>query len=192
MTEPLTTKTRIVGKMLIDWCSQIEQDNSNVHFDRKLCDGLQNIRFTSDNINSVFPQNQYDDGYILCYELLNTTKHTILSVKIDKAHIGKRLTKKYERLLKSMGAADTAENSITLRTWNISDEIENISQIPGVLSQLFDYELSYFETELHAWLNDNSRMIKQFPQFEQEIIHNTDLPQEILIEGAMRDILTNK
>ena len=192
MTEPLTTKTRIIGKTLIDWCSQIEHDNSNIHFDRKLCDGLQNIRFTSDIVNSVFPQNQYDDGYILCYELLNTTKDTLLSVKIDKAHIGKRLTKRYERLLHSMGVVDSVENSITLRMWNISDEIENISQITGVLSQLFDYELSYFETELHAWINDNSRAIKQFPQFEQETIHNTDLPQEMFIEGAMRDILTNK
>ena len=178
--------------MLIDWCLQISQEKANIYFDRKLCDGMQNIRFTSDNINAVFSQNQYDDGYILYYELLNTTDNTLLSVKLDKTHIIKRLKTKYDKLLQSVGITDTADKVITIREWNISEEIESTSQITEVLNQLFDYELSYFETELHAWLKNHNRVIKPFPQFEQEIIHNTDLPSEMLIEGAMRDILTNR
>ncbi|MBO5163122.1 MAG: HNH endonuclease [Ruminococcus sp.] len=97
-----------------------------------------------------------------------------------------------DKLLSAVGISETFDSSITLKCWNISDEIENISQITGVLNQLFDYELSYFETELKAWLADHDRKIKPFPQFEQEVISNTDLPSELFIEGAMRDILTNK
>ena len=78
MTEPLTTKTRLIGKILIDWCDEKSQKNGNIHFERKLCDGMQNIRFTSDNINAVFPQNRYEDGYIICYELLNTSAETLM------------------------------------------------------------------------------------------------------------------
>lgn len=192
MTEPLTTKTRLIGKMLIDWCLQTEQENAYIHFDHKLCDGLQNIRFTSDNLNAVFPQNRYDDGYVLCYELCNTSEHTLLTVKIYRKHIGKRLIKLLDKLLFAVGIPETTDSSITLKCWNISDEIENISQITDILNQLFDYELSYFETEMKAWLVDHDRKIKPFPQFEQEVIFNTDLPSELLIEGAMRDILTNK
>ena len=49
LTEPRTTRTRVAGKMLIDWCVNTEKKNSHIHFDQKLCDGIQNIRFTSDN-----------------------------------------------------------------------------------------------------------------------------------------------
>lgn len=192
MTEQLTTKTRLIGKMLIDWCSQKEQEHSYIHFDCTLCDGLQNIRFTSDNLDAAFPQNRYDDGYILCYELRNTSEQTLLTVTIDRKHIGKRVTKLLDKLLSAVGVSGTDDSSITLKCWNISEEIENISQITEVLNQLFDYELSYFETEMKAWLADHDRKIKPFPQFEQEIISNTDLPDELFIEGAMRDILTNK
>lgn len=192
MTEPLTTKTRLIGKMLIEWCSQKEQEHSYIHFDRTLCDGLQNIRFTSDNINAAFPQNRYDDGYILCYELRNTSEQTLLTVTIDRKHVGKRVTKLLDKLLTAVGVSATAANSIMLKCWNISDKIDNISQITEILNKLFDYELSYFETEIKAWLADHDRKIKPFPLFEQEVISNTELPDELLVEGAMRDILTNK
>ena len=192
MTEPLTTKTRLIGKILIDWCDEKSHANGNIHFERKLCDGMQNIRFTSDNINAVFPQNRYEDGYIICYELLNTSAETLLTVVLDKKHIGKRLTKTADKLLNAVGVSDNDEPVIRLKSWNIAEESENISQIPGVLDQLFEYELSYFETELKAWLSDHDRKIKAFPLFEQQEISNTDLPEKMLIEGAMRDILTNK
>ena len=192
MTEPLTTKTRLIGKMLIDWSETAALNNPHIHFDRKLCDGMQNIRFTSDTVNAVFPNNKYDDGYILCYEFTNTSHNTMLSVLADRCHINKRSLRTFEYLIHSSGAQNTYGDKITIREWNISDEADNISQIPAVLDQLFDYELSYFETELKAWLVDHERIIKQFPQFAPEDIPIKDLPQDLLIEGAMRDILTNK
>lgn len=192
MTEPLTTKTRLVGKILIDWCEEKCQKNVNLHFERKLCDGMQNIRFTSDTINAIFPQNRYEDGYIICYELINTSAEALLTVVLDKKHIGKRLIKTADKLLRAIGIFDTDDPIIRLKSRNIAEETENISQILGVLDRLFAYELSYFETELKAWLSDHDRKIKAFPQFEQQEISNTDLPEKMLIEGAMRDILTNK
>ena len=192
MTEPLTTKTRLIGKILIDWCEEKSQINNNIHFERRLSDGMQNIRFTSDNINAVFPQNRYEDGYIICYELINTRAETLLTVALYKKHIGKRQIKTADMLLRAINISDTDDSVIRLKSWDIAEESENISQITGVLNQLFDYELSYFETELNAWLSDHDRKIKAFPQFEYQEISNTDLPEEMLIEGAMRDILTNK
>ena len=54
MTDPLTTRTRIIGKMLIDWCMEKDSQNELIHFEKSLCDGMQNIRFTSDNMKTVF------------------------------------------------------------------------------------------------------------------------------------------
>lgn len=192
MTEPLTTKTRLVGKILMDWCEKIDRQKEYIHFDRTMCDGLQNIRFISDTINAVFPRNRYDNGYVLFYELYNTSEHTLLTVKIDKMHIGKSTMKTFDKLVSAVGASNATDNVIMLKCWNILEEIRNISQIPEVLQQLFDYELSYFETELNAWLSDHDRKIKPFPRFEPETVSNTELPEEMLIEGAMRHILTNR
>ena len=97
MTEPLTTRTRIIGKMLIDWCMEKDSQNEFIHFEKSLCDGMQNIRFTSDNTNAVFAQNKYEDGYVLCYELCNTSKNTLLTVKIYTKHISRRQEKLLEK-----------------------------------------------------------------------------------------------
>ncbi|WP_462335037.1 HNH endonuclease [Ruminococcus callidus] len=169
-----------------------DSQNELIHFEKSLCDGMQNIRFTSDNMNAVFARNKYEDGYVLCYELCNTSENTLLTVKIYTEYVGRRQEKLLEKLLSAAGADERNGKEIVLKRWNISEETENISQITEVLNQLFDYELSYFETELKMWLDDHDRKIKTFPLFYQEEISNSDLPEKMLIEGAMRDILTNK
>lgn len=192
MTEVLTTKGRLIGKILIDWSENKAAENENIHFKRSLCSGLQNIRFTSDNLNEIFAQNERDNGYIICYEIENLHEKVSISLVLDKSRLGKRMQKTYEQLLAAMDLSDNGELHIKLKQWGISSEASNISQIEGVLDQVYDYEISYFETELKAWLTDHSRKIKAFPQFDLETVANTELPEEILIEGAMRDIISNK
>lgn len=192
MTELLSTKAKISGKMIIDWCKQKQSENEELHFRESLCSGLQIIRFTSEIINSVFSNNEDNTGYIMCYEIHNLNDGIKISVVADKSRLGKRLMKKYNALLEAMNISDDCEYKATLRTWDISDEISNLSQIQDILEQIYDYEISYFETELKAWLSDNSRKIKSFPQFDLLAVSSTELPEEILIEGAMKDILTNK
>lgn len=192
MTEVLTTKGRLIGKILIDWSENKAAENENINFKRPLCSGLQNIRFTSDNLNEIFAQNERDNGYIICYEIENLHEKVSISLVLDKSRLGKRMQKTYEQLLAAMDLSDNGELHIKLKQWDISSEASNISQIKGVLDQVYDYEISYFETELKAWLTDHSRKIKAFPQFDLETVANTELPEEILIEGAMRDIISNK
>ena len=191
MTEPLSTKGRLIGKILIDWCMQKQNEHPDIHFKKSLCSGLQNIRFTSELIQSVFPHNESEDGYILCYEIQNLRENVSISVTLNPSHLGKRLHKLCSQLMDSLHISDSQDHIIRLKTWNVSDEAENLSQIQTVLDQIFDYELSYFETELKAWLTDHSRKIKDFPQCDQLLISNQDLPHEILMEGAMKEILSN-
>ena len=192
MTEVLTTKGRLIGKILIDWSENKAEENENINFKRPLCSGLQNIRFTSNNLNEIFTQNERDNGYIICYEIENLHEKVSISLVLDKSRLGKRMQKTYEQLLAAMDLSDNGELHIKLKQWDISSEASNISQIEGVLDQVYDYEISYFETELKAWLTDHSHKIKAFPQFDLETVANTELPEEILIEGAMRDIISNK
>ena len=79
-----------------------------------------------------------------------------------------------------------------LAHWNLSDGNANINQAIEELNQVFDFELSYFETELAAWKNNPDRKIRPFPHSEQELVHNTDLPDEFYIEGAQKQILSNR
>lgn len=192
MTETFDTKGRLIGKILVDWCSRKQEENSNMHFKKSLCSGSQNIRFTSDNINSVFPQNEYEDGYILCYEIQNRNEGIFVTVAMNKLHVGKRLQKRCAQLLRSMNLADCENEKMQLKTWNVSDKTASISQMQDSLNQIYDYEISYFETELKAWLSDHNRKIKNFPELNQKVISSQELPDEILIEGAMKEVLSNK
>ena len=192
MTEVLTTKGRLIGKILIDWCVNKAAENENIHFKQSLCKGMQNIRFTSDNLNRIFEKNEHEKGYIICYEIENLHEKLTVSLILDKSCMGKRMQKTYNQLLNALNLNDNVEEQIKLKLWDISEETSDISQIEEVLNQIYDYEISYFETELKEWLTDHSRKIKPFPQFELETIENSELPDEILIEGAMRDILSNK
>ena len=192
MTKPLNTKARLSAKMIIDWCKQKQSENAGLHFKESLCSGLQIIRFTSSSLDSVFLQNKSETGYVLCYEIHNFNDRISIAVTADKSRIGKRMMKTYNELLAAMNIIDNEADIIQLRIWDASDEISNISQIADILNQIFDYELSYFETELNAWLSDHSRRIKSFPQFDLQPISSSELPEEMLIEGAMKDILTNK
>ena len=192
MTEPLNTKARLSGKMIIDWCKQKQSANKDIHFKESLCSGLRIIRFTSSALGCIFPKNETVSGYIICYEILNSNDSISISVAADKSGIVKRMNKTYDALLKAMSISDNTEDKILLRTWSVSDEINTISQIQDVLDRIYNFEISYFETELNAWLLDHSRMIKPFPQFDLQTVSSAELPEEILIEGAMKDILTNK
>jgi len=192
MTEVLNTKGRLIGKILIDWSVNKAAENQNIHFKQSLCKGMQNIRFTSDNLNRIFEKNEHEKGYIICYEIENLHEKVTVSLILDKSSMGKRMMKTYNQLLNALNLNDNGEDQIKLKLWDISEETSDISQIEEVLNQIYDYEISYFETELKEWLTDHSRKIKPFPQFELETVENTELPDEILIEGAMRDILSNK
>ena len=192
MTEPLNTKARLTGKMILDWCKQKLSENEEFYFKESLCSGLQIIRFTSNSLDNVFLQNESETGYILCYEIYNLNDSISIAVTADKSRIGKRMMKTYNELLTAMNISDNDTDKIQFRKWSISDEITNISQVGDILDQIYDYEISYFETELKAWLSDHSRTIKSFPQFDLQSLSLSELPEEILIEGAMKDILTNK
>lgn len=192
MTEVLTTKGRLIGKILIDWSEKKATENENIHFKKSLCSGLQNIRFTSDNLNKIFGQNEHDDGYIICYEIENLHENVNISLILNKIRLGKRMQKRYEQLLSALDLNNNEEKQVKLKQWDISSESSNISQLEEVLNQVYDYEISYFETELKAWLTNHSHKIKSFPQFNLETVASTELPEEILVEGAMKDIISNK
>ena len=81
MTELLTTKTRLSGKMMLDWCERIDREYSQIHFDRAMCDGLQNIRFTSDAVDAVFPRNRYHDGNVLFCSMSSATQAKMFSLQ---------------------------------------------------------------------------------------------------------------
>ena len=52
--------------------------------------------------------------------------------------------------------------------------------------------MPYFETELAKWKDGHDYRIKEFPDVKQVTFAREELPENLLLEGGMQDILTNK
>lgn len=129
--------------------------------------------------------------WILCSHCPARTEDIILSCIACPAGLNQHERARVQRLAEACGAA--LQNGVyQLAHWSLSDGNANINQAIEELNQVFDFELSYFETELAAWKNNPDRRIRPFPHSEQELVHNTDLPDEFYIEGAQKQILTNR
>lgn len=193
MSGLLNTKDKLIGQVLIEWCLQKQEENAHIHFKKSLCSGVQKIRFTSDNINAVFPKNEQKSGYTLCYEILNVNENLFITVTLDKRYVvGKQIQKQYEQLITSMDVAVAEGDLITLAAWSVFYEADNLSQIQSGLDRIFDSEISFFEKNLYAWLKDHTRKIKALSYFEQETMSEQGAIEEISVEGAMKNVLTNR
>lgn len=190
--QPLNIKGRLIGKVIVDWCNNLSKENSEVFFKESMCSGLTSIRFVTRTLNGVFTNNETENGYALCYEILNQNDDVSLSVKLDRQCAGKSKAKICSQLAKSAGIQDNDDNVQRLAFWSVTDEAKDESQISIVLDQLFEYEITYFEEQLKQWLEDNNKSIMAFPQYNQQLLLPNEMPDEIFIEGSMRDILTNK
>lgn len=188
----LNIKGKLIGKIIIDWCNKIKKENKDVSFKESMCSGYQKIRFVTKTLNSVLQKNECEQGYILCYEIVNQDNNLVFTVKLERLAKGNRAFAICEKLAKAAGVSYDGEQSVSLASWNVSDEAKQDLQISGVLDQLFEYEVSYFEQQLGEWIVDNDKTIKAFPQYEQQLLAPQELPDEIFIEGSMKDILTNR
>lgn len=187
---------RLQGSLLSDWCAQKAAQSEHFVYQRGFDSTHRIIRFNTQTLDSLFtlPGTQsghWKNGRAAMYEIRNAAEDIILSCIACPTGLNQRERARMQRLAEACGAA--LQNDVyQLAHWNLSDGNANINQAIEELNQVFDFELSYFETELAAWKNNPDRRVRPFPHSEQELVHNTDLPDEFYIEGAQKQILTNR
>lgn len=187
---------RLQSSLLSDWCTQKAAQSENFVYQHGFDSTHRVIRFSTQTLDSLFtlPGTQsghWKNGHATIYEIRNAAEGIDLSCTASPTGLNQRQRARMQRLAEACGAA--LQNGVyQLAHWDLNGSTATINQAIEELNQVFDFELSYFETELIAWKNNPDRKIRPFPHSEQTLVHNTDLPDEFYIEGAQKQILTNR
>ena len=187
---------RLQGNLLSDWCAQKVAQSEKFVYQRGFDSTHRIIRFSTQTLDSLFmlrgtQSGHWKNGRAAMYEIRNAAEGITLSYIACPAGLNQRECARMKRMAESC-STELKNGSYPLAHWVLDDGNANINQAIEELNQVFDFELSYFETELTAWKANPARKIRPFPHSEQELMHNTDLPEEFYVEGAQKQILTNR
>ena len=125
------------------------------------------------------------------YEIYNSPEGLTLTCTSSPEGLGKRECARLQALATACG---TVENKKTyqLAEWNISDEAKCVNSLAEVLDQILVFEVARFEFELAVWKGNPKHVLRTFPKDNHVLVSNSELPDEIYMEGAQKVILTNR
>ena len=187
---------RLIGSLLSDWCRQKAENNKSVIYRSGFDSAHRIIRFATPALQSLFALPESSTGhwgneFAVMYEIANKPDGIFLSCVAASDGLSKRECKRMQVLAEACGAVEQ-DGVYRLVQWNICEEISHTNGLTNILNQVFDFELAYFETELAVWKTDLSHKIRQFPQDSHILVSNSELPEEIYMEGAQKTILLNR
>lgn len=174
---------KLIGEQLVDLCKR----RAEIIFDPALCTQERCIRFTTPPLEKIIPASG------LMYELHNGLDEFCISAAIRSKGLTKSRENTCLKLAKSCGADfDMSRDVCFIRQWKYPDSALNFEKIAAAAEDFFEFELPFFEGELEKWYNDHDYRIRSFPELELIPMEKNGLPDELFIEGAMKDILTNR
>ena len=185
---------KLIGEQLADWCRHRE----NIIFRSSLCTQERCLRFTSPLMQEIFPSTAarsgaWKSGVYFMYEIYNGTDEFKITASVSLTGLLKKQRRECRRLLESCGIAEEAGRGLYfLKEWNYPDAAGQYARIMDALQDFSEFEMPYFETELAKWKENHDYRIKPFPDVSLTALPKSDLPEELLVEGGMKDILTNR
>ena len=176
---------RLTGSLLSDWCRQKAASDERLIYRSGLDSTHRVIRFTTPVLQSLFTQPN-----AAMFEIRNTAAGVSLACAISSAGLSAREHKRLKQLANACAGAEK-DGLYTLVEWDISVEAASVNALTIVLEQVFECERAWFESQLSAWQNDPAYKLRPFPQDEYAPIQTNNLPDELYLEGAQKEILTN-
>lgn len=177
---------RLIGSLLSEWCKQKALADEKLIYRSGLDSTHRVIRFTTPVLQSLFTQPN-----AAMYEIRNTASGVSLSCAISSAGLSAREHKRLKQLANACVGAEK-DGLYTLVEWDISAEAVSVNALTIVLEQVFECERAWFESQLSAWQNDPVYILRPFPQDEYAPLQTDNLPDELYLEGAQKEILTNR
>ncbi len=186
---------QLSGRLLADWCAQKANERKDFFHQHGYDSGSRVIRFMTERTRSLFSLKNETDGYwkngsAVMYQIYNQPEHIELRCTTSPIDLKKRERALFEQLVQGCHAEQCGKELYTLAKWPIVGQ--TINEALEALDSVFEIDVMWFESELALWQKEPDRIIRAFPQCEHLLIKNTDLPEEIYIEGAQKQILSNR
>ena len=185
---------KLIGEQLVDWCKHKE----NIIFKTSLCTQERCLRFTSPLMQEIFPSVEtqsgaWKSGCFFMYEIYNVIDEFKITASVSLMGLLKKQRKDCLQLLESCGVSEEASKGLYfLKEWKYPGAARKFNRIMEALQDFSEFEMPYFETELAKWKSNHAYRIKPFPDVKQVVLPKAELPEELLVEGGMQDILTNR
>lgn len=184
---------KLIAAQLSDWLKH----KDGIIFDSSLCTQERVLRFQTPLLIELFPNvsgstGAWKSGRFIMYEIYNGAKEFIITCSISLTGLSKTQRKNCLKLIEKSNPGELDKGIYFLKEWKYSNTAGIIEKIMEVTQDFYEFEMPYFETELAKWKDNHEYLIKAFPDFGQIILKKEELPNELLIEGGMKDILTNK
>lgn len=185
---------KLIAAQLSDWCKHKE----GIIFHSSLCTQERVLRFQTPLLLDLFPNSEknsgvWKSGRFIMYEIYNGSAQFKITCSFGLKGLTRSQHKDGIKLIEKCGAAGQAEQDLYfLQEWQYPSAAGKLDKIMEAIQDFSEFEMSYFETELSKWLKDHEYVIKSFPDISQTVIEKDELPDELLVEGGMKDILTNK
>lgn len=185
---------KLVAIQLEDLCKHKE----GIIYDASLSTQERVIRFQTPILKSIFPNTTeknsvWKTGCFVMYEIYNDLDALKITCSVSYKGLLQKQIKSFKKLIEK---CDAVEAEITglffIREWNYPHIAENMYKRVELVQDFFEIEMPYFENELLKWKENEEYHIKTFPEISDVLVRRDELPEEIFLEGGMKDILTNK
>jgi len=183
------------GKLLSDWCEQKADAQTGFYHQYGYDSNGRIVRFMTERTRSLFPLAGDTDGHwkigsAIVYEIINEPDQITLQCTASPVGLKKREKAQFERLLHACNAQESIKGKHILAQWQLTGE--TINEAIETLNDVYDIDVMWFEAELLCWQKEPEHLLRSFPCDTRELIQNTELPEEIYIEGAQIQILSNR
>lgn len=185
---------KLIETQISDWCKHKE----GIIFRSSLCTQERCIRFTTPLMQEIFPETDttsgvWKSGVYFMYEIYNGAGEFKITASVSLQGLPRKQKKQCLELLNSCGiGVEEKKGLYLLKEWIYPDTARNLPKIMDAIRDFSEFEMPYFETELAKWKDNHSYVIKAFPNVQLGTLDRADLSEELLVEGGMKDILTNK
>ena len=185
---------KLIATQLSDWCKHRE----GIIFQSFLCTQERILRFQTPLLQEVFPNAQtmtgaWKSGRFFMYEIYNAADEFKITCTVSMMGLDRTHKKRCQKLLDCCKVSgENGKGLYFLQEWKYPDSAGKYDKILAAMEDFSEFEMPYFETELAKWKEDTEYHIKEFPKVDQVSLPREEMPEEIFVEGGMKDILTNK
>ena len=185
---------KLIAAQLADWCRHRE----GIIFRSSLCTQERVLRFQTPLLLQIIPNAKgqtgaWKSGCFFMYEIYNGAAEFKITCSVSLMGLLKKQRKDFMKLIEKSGvSSEAAKGLYYLKEWTYPEAAGKLDKIMEAMQDFSEFEMPYFETELAIWKDNHDYRIKAFPDVSQVAILREDLPEQLLVEGGMKDILTNK
>lgn len=198
MTTPADDiRMRLIGSLLSEWCLERQGQNPGFFHVPSWNSTYKLIRFLTNKLRDIFPSQAGAalpySGSVMGYQVDLSAEPVTLACLLFPERLHKKDIKAIPTLLSATRVdGGSMQTCITLASWRLGHSGSSASEITSALSKVLELEAAYFESELLVWKSNPLHRIRTLPAITQEQTSQAELPDILFIEGARKEIITNR